>query len=82
MPQKLTAEIINAAIEGFEPQRRHIVAQIDELRPLLKGDGTAPTAQQATKPRADAAGISKRDQPLGIKILFGAKTIWTTVIYH
>jgi hypothetical protein len=36
MPQKLTAEIIYAAIEGFESQKRRIDAQIDELRQLLK----------------------------------------------
>ena len=41
MPQKLTAEIIHAAIEGFESQKRRIDAQIDELRQLLKGDRAA-----------------------------------------
>ena len=35
--QKLTAEIINAAIEGFESQKRRIDSQIDELRRLLNG---------------------------------------------
>jgi len=38
MPQKLTAEIIVAAIEGFESQKRRIDSRIDELRQLLDGD--------------------------------------------
>ena len=41
--QKLTAEIINAAIEGFESQKRRIDAQIAELRAMLSG-GPAETA--------------------------------------
>ena len=39
--QKLTPEFINAAIEGFETQRRRIDAQLSELRQLLRGDSTA-----------------------------------------
>ena len=35
MPTKLTPEIINAAILGFEEQKRHIDTQIAELRSLL-----------------------------------------------
>lgn len=37
MPQKLTAEIIHAAIEGFESQKRRIDSQIEELRQMLNG---------------------------------------------
>lgn len=52
MPQKLTAEIIHAAIEGFESQKRRIDAQIDELRQLLNDEGTAPgVAAESVKPR-------------------------------
>ena len=43
MPTKLTAEIITAAIEGFESQKTKIDAQIAELRAMLPG-GPAPTA--------------------------------------
>src|ERR1035441_7057660 len=43
MPTKLTAEIITAAILGFEPQKTKIDAQIAELRAMLPG-GTAETA--------------------------------------
>jgi hypothetical protein len=59
MPQKLTAEIINAAIEGFETQKRRIDSQIDELRQLLNpvGTGAAPaSAAPAPKRKISAAG--------------------------
>ena len=59
MPQKLTAEIINAAIEGFESQKRRIDSQIDELRQLLNpvGTGAAPaSATPAPKRKISAAG--------------------------
>ena len=36
---KLTAEVINAAIEGFEVQKSRIEAQVAELRQLLNGTG-------------------------------------------
>lgn len=41
--QKLTAEIINAAILGFEQQKRQIDTKIAELRAMLPG-GTTQTA--------------------------------------
>ena len=50
MPQKLTEEIINAAIEGFESQKRRIDSQIADLRQLLNGDRT----EVAGTPRAPA----------------------------
>jgi hypothetical protein len=40
MPQKLTPEIITAAIAGFEAQKSFIDAQIVELRGMLSGRGT------------------------------------------
>ena len=51
MPPKLTNEIINAAITGFEAQKTRIDAQIAELRPLLDG-GTkrTPAATPETHP--------------------------------
>lgn len=45
----LTREIIEAAIDGFEFQKRHIDGQIAELRTLLKGDAPAAPAA-ASKP--------------------------------
>ena len=47
--QKLTAEIIHAAIEGFESQKRRIDSQIDELRQLLNG-GSAETGAESGSP--------------------------------
>jgi hypothetical protein len=41
---KLTAEIINAAIEGFEQQKLRIDAQITELRAVLTGTPTEAAA--------------------------------------
>ena len=51
MPPKLTAEIINAAIEGFESQKRRIDSQIDELRQLLDGDRTQAAVGATTSTR-------------------------------
>ena len=59
MPQKLTAEIINAAIEGFESQKRRIDSQIDELRQLLNGGRAEPGAESGSpvrKRKISAAG--------------------------
>jgi hypothetical protein len=56
---KLTAEIIHAAIEGFESQKRRIDSQIDELRQLLNGGGTEIGAESGTparKRKISAAG--------------------------
>jgi len=42
MLAKLTKEIITAAIDGFEEQKRRIDAQMAELRALLDDGRTAP----------------------------------------
>jgi hypothetical protein len=47
MPTKLTPEIISAAILGFEEQKRHIDANIAELRAILSGD----SAESTVKPK-------------------------------
>src|ERR1019366_497907 len=44
MPQKLTPEILTAAIEGFEHQKLRIDAQIAELRTMLLGGRSEPAA--------------------------------------
>ena len=41
---KLTPEIITAAVEGFEQQKRRIDAQIAELRAMLEGGPTETAA--------------------------------------
>ena len=57
--QKLTDEIINAAIEGFESQKRRIDSKIDELRQLLSTDrseAAPPPGAPAPKRKISAAG--------------------------
>src|SRR5437899_2162251 len=57
--QKLTAEIIHAAIEGFESQKRRIDSQIAELLQLLNGgraDNGAEYGTPARKRKISAAG--------------------------
>jgi hypothetical protein len=60
--QKLTAEIINAAIEGFESQKRRIDSQIDELSQLLSGrtEATAASEAPARKKRTMSAAGRRR----------------------
>jgi hypothetical protein len=57
--QKLTAEIIHAAIEGFESQKRRIDSQIDELRQILNGGNAEPGVEPGSpvrKRKISAAG--------------------------
>lgn len=59
MPTKLTTEILKAAIEGFESQKRRINSQIDELRQQLRGGRTETTeapAAPARRRKMSAAG--------------------------
>jgi hypothetical protein len=62
MPTKLTPEIINAAILGFEGQKRHIDAQIAELRAMLSGGsaGTAVTPEAPTRKRKKFSAAARR----------------------
>jgi hypothetical protein len=66
MPTKLTDEIINAAIEGFEAQKRRIDEHIGELRTMLDGvpakSAAAPEAPQTpgrTRKKFSAAARRK-----------------------
>ena len=58
MPPKLTNEIIDAAIEGFEQQKRRIDEQISELRVLRSGSPaeSAPAAAKQPRRKMSAAG--------------------------
>ena len=50
MPIKLTPDLINAAILGFEEQKRQIDSKITELKGLLTGGSVqAESALEATK---------------------------------
>src|ERR1017187_6237408 len=55
---KLTAEIINAAIEGFEQQKLRIDAQIAELRAVLTGTPTEPAATAPEAPKGKRRKMS------------------------
>ena len=62
MPQKLTQEIITAAITGFEAQKAEIDSQIAELRSLLHGVGhSEPAASNAIgRPRKKFSDATRR----------------------
>src|SRR5450755_275452 len=61
MPQKLTPEIITAAIAGFESQKSQIDSKISELRSMLAGDSTESATTPVTgKPRRKFSAASRR----------------------
>ena len=53
---QLTQGIIDAAIEGFQSQKRRIDEQIAELRAL--SNGHAPRTESSTPPRTKKRGMS------------------------
>jgi hypothetical protein len=60
---KLTVEVLNAAILGFEEQKRRIDSQIAELRAMLVGGPTEPPATSEApsgKRRKRSAAARKR----------------------
>jgi hypothetical protein len=54
MAAKLTSTIIQAAIDGFEAQKKNIDAQIEELRAMLTG------ASESTAEDAPAKGTRRK----------------------
>ena len=60
--QKLTPEIITAAILGFEEQKRHIDSKIAELRAMLPGGPgeTAATPEAPTRKRRKFSAAARR----------------------
>ncbi len=67
MPQNLSHEIITAAIAGFEAQKKHIDAQIAELRNLLNGERNTETAPAEAAPKRKISAASRRRMALGQK---------------
>src|SRR4051794_9220678 len=59
MPPKLTNEIIDAAIEGFEAQKRRIDDQISELR-AMRSDSPAPSQSASTQPRRKMSAAGRK----------------------
>jgi ribonuclease E len=65
---ELNAEIIAAAIEGFESQKRRIDTQIGELRAMLSGGRTEGTvAPEASKPKRKVSAAARRRMAEGQK---------------
>jgi|SRR5215469_2484228 len=62
MPSKLNPELIAAAVDGFEEQKKRIDAQIAELRQMLSGGSgrDGPESSPAAKPRRMSAGARAR----------------------
>src|SRR5450759_5116114 len=60
--QRLTPEIITAAILGFEEQKRHIDSKIAELRAMLSGGPaeTAMTPEAPTRKRRKFSAAARR----------------------
>jgi hypothetical protein len=59
MQPRLNAEIVIAAIAGFEQQKQHIEAQIVKLRSVLPG-GALATTSEANKPRRTQSTAARK----------------------
>ena len=65
---KLTPEILNAAIEGFESQKARIDTRIAELRQMLNGGPVVPAATpEAAPPKRTVSAAARRRMALGQK---------------
>jgi hypothetical protein len=62
MPKQLTAQIIEAAIKGYQAQKAEIDSQIAELRSMLPGGLTSPAAtpSETGRPRKKFSAASRR----------------------
>jgi hypothetical protein len=62
MPTKLDNEILAAAIEGFEAQKKHIDTQIAEIRQKLGGGAAEPSvaAPQAGRKRRKMSAAGRK----------------------
>src|SRR6478672_3077084 len=67
MPTRnLTPQVINAAILGFEEQKRHIDTQIAELRVMLDGGSAEPAATpEGTPEKRKISAAARRRMALG-----------------
>jgi hypothetical protein len=71
---KLNAEIIVAAIEGFESQKRRIDTQIGELRAMLSGGRTEGTvAPESSQPKRKVSAAARR------RMAEGQKNRWAAI---
>jgi hypothetical protein len=60
MPQKLTTEILTAAIVGFEAQKKQLDSQIAELRQMLSPTPGNGAVAEPTKPQRKMSAAARR----------------------
>lgn len=59
-PAKLTKEIIEAAIDGFQAQKARIDVQIAKLRAMLSAEPAATTTTEAKSGRREFSAAAKK----------------------
>jgi hypothetical protein len=80
---KLTNEIINAAIMGFEEQKRRIDGEIVSLRAMLSGAPVEAAAEVATTTgRRKVSAAGRRKMALAQKKRWAAKKAGATLSLH
>jgi hypothetical protein len=60
MPTKLSTEILNAAIDGFEEQKNRLNAQIAELRQMLNPASTNVAAPEPAPTKRKMSAAARR----------------------
>lgn len=75
MPTKISAGIINAAIEGFESQKRRIDEEIAELRAMLSGG----PAETATMPEGTPGKRKKLSAAARRRMALAQKARWAKI---
>ena len=60
MPQKLTTEILTAAIVGFEAQKKQLDSQIAELRQMLSPASTNGSEPEPVQTRRKMSAAARR----------------------
>ncbi len=60
MPNRLTPEIVAAAIEGYEAQKARLAAKIAELRQMLDGKPAEPAVAPAGRKRRRLSAAGRK----------------------
>jgi hypothetical protein len=72
--QKLTNEIITAAIQGFESQKTYLDGKIAELRAMLDGSAESATSPEATPGKRRKFSVASRK-----KMALAQKARWAKI---
>src|ERR1700730_4926755 len=72
MPTKINTEILTAAIEGSEEQKKRIDGQIADLRQMLGGGTTDGSAPEAVTPKRKMSAAARK------RISAAQKKRWAT----